>query len=89
MKKVAATSGHNVSFADFWRTVGMARDGTALGKEMLLNFCRFLHGRPPLSPWRSQRDYAIAEYKYLFGAQEKSASQRKNYSKAQWRFGGA
>src|ERR1700678_2625961 len=57
----------------------MARDSTAVGKEMLLNFCRFLRRRPSLSPWRLQRDHAIAEYRHLFGAQEKSASSRKNF----------
>src|SRR5215470_6625671 len=43
MKKVAATRGHNVSFAAFCFAVGIARAGSWAGNEMVLNS----YSRPP------------------------------------------
>jgi len=43
MKKVAATRGHNVSFAVGCLEVGIARAGSWAGKDIVLNF----YSRPP------------------------------------------
>jgi len=43
MKKVAATSGQSVSFADFFLAAEMTREGKLAGTDMLLN----LYRRPP------------------------------------------
>jgi len=47
MKKVAATSGQSVSFADFFMDVEMVREGKWAGTDMLLNLYRCPPKRVP------------------------------------------
>src|SRR5580658_8801422 len=49
MKKVAATSGQSVSFADFLFVWEITRGRAVAGSETVLNFCRFLLGRARLA----------------------------------------
>jgi len=73
MKNVAATKGHNVSFAAACLEVGIARAGSWAGKDTVLNS----YSRPPkqdaLSTPRMSK-FAIEEYKSCTGTQEKNVT---------------
>jgi hypothetical protein len=73
MKKVAATSGHSVSFAFFFSEV-TARAGNWAGRDKVLNFL----SRPPsatlaLFPLACGASSQNAEYGYSIVMQEKFA----------------
>src|SRR6266478_6807801 len=74
IKKVAATRGQSVSFADFFLADEMTREGKLAGTDMLLN----LYRRPPerISSPDSARmfcELAFEEYSVCFCMQQKNA----------------
>ena len=88
MKNVAATSGHSVSLAILFLAVGIAREGSWAGTDMLLNF----YSRPPgaalpldrLAAFTTRRvaapqiqsEFAFEEYNLHRCTQQKNAFQR-------------
>jgi hypothetical protein len=72
IKKVAATRGQSVSFADFFLADEMTREGKLAGTDMLLN----LYRRPPKRRSHSTLRYcefAFEEYKVCTGMQQENA----------------
>src|SRR6266849_5496722 len=92
MKNVAATSGQSVSLAILFLAVGIAREGSWAGTDMLLNF----YSRPPgatlpldrLAPFttcrvaapRFQSEFAFEEYNLHRCTQEKKCIPVKIFS---------
>jgi hypothetical protein len=80
MKKVAATRGHKVNFADFFGEA-IAREGNWAGRDNVLNFL----SRPPsaiLALWKKLTGASSqnAEYVYFLLMQQKYATNGKYFA---------